>query len=147
MGLFITMRQGEEFRSKWLAAYPAFARWHRLCDEKARNGEPVRTLIGRRRYLYGDENRLTTQANNVVQGSCADAMKAAMVEVHRRLPPAARVVAVVHDELIVECDASDAEGVKALVEREMEEACVPIFGDAVRFVGEGGVGATWADAH
>ena len=147
MGLFITQRQGEEFRAKWLKAYPAFSRWHRTCDARAQGGEPVRTLIGRRRYLYGDENRLTTQANNVVQGSCADAMKAAMVEVHRRLPGSARVVAVVHDELIVECAAVDAEGVKALVEREMREACTPIFGSGVGFEAEGGVGSTWADAH
>ena len=147
VGAFITLNQAGEFRELWLSAYPAFRRWHQECDQRAQRGEHMRTRAGRRRYLYGDDNRLTTQANGVVQGTCADIAKAALVEIHRRLPATARIVAIVHDEIIVEADAGDAEAVLAMMQREMAEAGVPLLGTAVTLSAEGGIGATWADAH
>jgi DNA polymerase-1 len=105
----------------------------------------VRTLIGRRRWLYGDDNRLTTQANNVVQGTSADIMKAALVEIHRQLPTGAQLIACVHDEVIVECEDIDGEAVLELVLREMEEAAVPVLGTKIRISAEGGVLQSWGD--
>lgn len=145
VGMFISEREAGEFRRRWHKAYPAISEWHNVCQSRALQGSPMRTMTGRRRYLYGQDNRLTTQANNLVQGTSADIMKAALVEIHRQLPGTAHLVAVVHDEIIVECDEADAQDVLALVTREMEEAAVPIIGDSVRVLAEGGVLDSWGD--
>lgn len=145
LGLFISQREAADLLKKWHDAYPAFGRWHRQCQDAAMRGEPVRTRIGRRRLLYGDDNRLTTQANNVVQGTSADIMKMALVEIHRQLPPEAYLVATCHDEVIAECREQDAPALLELVLREMEEAAVPVLGTGIRIVAEGGVLSSWGD--
>ena len=145
LGLFITFNEAFDLLARWHEAYPAFGEWHKLCDRRADAGEPVRTLIGRRRWLYGDDNRLTTQANNVVQGTSADIMKAALVMIHRQLPTGAQLIATIHDEVIVECEDIDGEAVLELVLREMEEAAVPVLGTGIRISAEGGVLQSWGE--
>lgn len=145
LGLFISFNEAFDLLARWHAAYPAFGEWHKVCDQAADAGAPVRTRIGRRRFLYGDENRLTTQANNLVQGTCADIMKAALVEIHAQLPESAFLVATCHDEVLVECDECDGEAVMELVLREMEAAAVPILGNRLRFTASGGVLSSWGD--
>ena len=146
VGLFITMSQAAEFHSMWHRAYPAFGKWHKECQARAEAGAEMRTVIGRRRYLYGSDNKVTTQANNLVQGTGADISKAAMVEIHRRLPETARLLATVHDSFLIECDPGDAPGVLSMVKAEMEDAAVPILGNAVRLTAAGGYGPSWGEA-
>lgn len=145
LGLFISFNEAFDLLARWHEAYPAFNRWHERCQKLADAGEPVRTKIGRRRKLFGDDNRLTTQANNVVQGTSADIMKAALVEIHSQLPVGAFLVATVHDEVLVECDEADGDSVLAMVLREMEEAAVPVLGDGIRINAEGGALRSWGD--
>lgn len=145
IGLFISFNEAFDLLARWHEAYPAFGLWHERCDARAQAGEPVRTVTGRRRKLFGDDNRLTTQANNVVQGTSADIMKAALVEIHSQLPLSAYLVATVHDEVLVECDEADGDAVLAIVLREMEEAAVPVLGTGVRISAEGGVLSSWGD--
>jgi DNA polymerase-1 len=81
-----------------------------------------------------------------IQGTAADVMKLAMIRVHRRLQqelPQAKLLLQVHDELIVECPADQAEAASVILRQEMESAVsytVPLTVDC-------GVGASWADAH
>jgi DNA polymerase I-like protein with 3'-5' exonuclease and polymerase domains len=145
LGMFIAEKQARELLHLWHAAYPAFGRWHQECQAKAVKGEPVRTIIGRRRLLFGDENRLTVQANNQVQGTSADITKAALIAIHRGLPTSAFLIATVHDEILVECDEADAAGIAEMVIREMEEAAVPMLGTGIRIKAEGGVLTSWGD--
>lgn len=146
VGLFLSYKQAFDLLARWHAAYPAFGEWHKQCDARAMAGEPVRTVIGRRRYLKGkDENRLTVQANNQVQGTSADITKAALVEICIKLPPSAFLVATVHDEIIVECDAADADNVLQIVTKEMQEAAVPMLGTGITISAEGGVLNSWGD--
>jgi DNA polymerase-1 len=145
LGLFISTKEAGELLRKWHDAYPAFGKWHDYCSAMAMRGEPVRTRIGRRRLLFGEDNRLTTQANNVVQGTSADIMKAALIEIHRQLPPEAYLVATCHDEVIAECREEDGEALLEIVLREMEQAAIPILGDGIRIVAEGGVLTSWGD--
>jgi len=145
LGMFISEKQARELLQLWHAAYPAFGKWHQLCQAKAMKGDPVRTIIGRRRLLFGDENRLTVQANNVVQGTSADITKSALIAIHRALPLRAFLVATVHDEILVECEEADAEGIAEMVIREMEEAAVPMLGKGIRIKAEGGVLTSWGD--
>lgn len=145
VGIFISMREAAQFHEMWHNAYPAFGKWHQICQEKASAGAPMTTVIGRRRFLYGDDNKLTTQANNLVQGTGADIAKAAMVEIHRKLPEGARLIATVHDSFLVECEGQDAPVVLELMLKEMEDAGRSILGDAVKLSGEGGFGPSWGE--
>lgn len=145
IGQFISFRQASELLGRWHQAYPAFGRWHKLCKEQVDRGSPVRTRIGRRRQLKGEgnNNRVTVFANNWVQGTSADITKAAMISIHRQLPPNAWLIATIHDELILECDEADGDKVLELTLREMEAAAIPILGGICRIIAEGGVIDNW----
>ena len=105
---------------------------------------------GRRRYLIGEADRHTTFCNNTVQGSCASAMKLAMYGIHKQLKsvdPTARLVAQIHDELLIECSEDKADDVLSLAESTMTKAGAEIFGDSISMVAEGGIGNSWGEAH
>ena len=101
--------------------------------ELAKKQGYVTTLFHRRRYLpeLTASNRNTrafgerVAMNTPIQGTAADIIKIAMVRVYRRLKKEglkARLLLQVHDELIVEAPASEAEQVKRLLKEEMEDA-------------------------
>lgn len=122
--------------------------------EKAKKDGYVDTLYGRRRYLpelksanfnmrsFGERVAL----NMPVQGTAADIIKIAMVNVHAHLAKeglSAKLILQVHDELIVECPEAEAERVKTILSEEMENAAslsVPLVVDAH-------IGHSWAEAH
>ena len=122
--------------------------------EKAKRDGYVETLYGRRRSLpelkssnfaqrsFGERVAL----NMPIQGTAADIIKLAMVNVAARLRReglAAQLILQVHDELIVECPAAEAETVKKLLEEEMEN----VVHLAVPLPAEAKSGVTWAQAH
>ena len=137
-----------------------FAKYHGVRDymtrvvEQAKADGYVTTLFGRRRDLpelkssnfnlrsFGERVAL----NMPIQGTAADIIKAAMVRVDARMRAEklqARLLLQVHDELIVECPAEEAETVKAILTEEMEHVVdyrVPLLVDAK-------IGASWAEAH
>ena len=84
--------------------------------------------------------------NSPIQGTAADIIKAAMVRVDARMRAEgleAQLLLQVHDELIVECPAAEAETVRAILIEEMEHVVdyrVPLLVDAK-------IGASWAEAH
>ena len=84
--------------------------------------------------------------NMPIQGTAADIIKLAMVNVHSRLRAEglkARLILQVHDELIAECPQEEAERVKLILTQEMENAAhlsVPLTVDAH-------IGHSWAEAH
>jgi len=125
------------------------------CIEQARANGYVETMLGRRRPIVDIESSNPSRKslaermaiNSVVQGSAADLIKLAMVDLHARLSPHAEhrrggeppeipsvwMLLQIHDELVFECDASDAERVRALVVDRMQRAMdlrVPIVADA-----------------
>ena len=104
---------------------------------------------GRRRWLVGDARKHTTMANNIVQGSCASAMKLALHAIYQRLPKidsSARLVGVIHDEVLIECDPDSASSVLEMAEQSMVEAGKEIFGDEILLEAEGGIGDSWGSA-
>lgn len=149
LGQTISLAEGDAFLKAWLNAYPNIAKWHRQCRDMVQAGEPVRMVDGRRRFLYGDAAKHTTMANNIVQGSSASAMKLALYAIHDRMvmvDPSARLVGVIHDEVLIECDENCADEVLELAEKCMVEAGVEIFGDAILLKAEGGIGDSWGSA-
>jgi DNA polymerase I-like protein with 3'-5' exonuclease and polymerase domains len=147
VGVFISQKEGKEFHKMWHEAYPAFGKWHRQCDARARAKSPSFTVIGRRRYMFStDTNSVTTQSNSVIQGTGADITKAAMIEIHRKLPDTARLIATIHDEILIECDEADGESVLKMMLAEMEDAGLSVLGNGVRLIGEGSVAPSWGEA-
>lgn len=138
----------------YFARYGGVRRFLAETLEQARADGFVRTLFGRRRYLpdLASRNRALRQAaermavNSVIQGTAADLMKKAMVDVFAALREAglrARMVLQVHDELVFDLPAQEVEPASALIRDRMEGVHplrVPLR------VGIG-VGHDWREAH
>jgi DNA polymerase-1 len=138
-GLDLTEEQAGRYRDAFFKAYPGLKRWHRSMGDKAIN---TRTLAGRRRQ---DVRRYTEKLNTPVQGTGADGLKLALALLWERRAecPGAFPVLAVHDEIVVECDAGQAEAVGAWVARAMKDAMAPLV-DPVPVEVEVKTGRTWA---
>jgi DNA polymerase I len=122
--------------------------------EDARQTGYTETIMGRRRYLdkLNSENRNLREMaeraalNAPIQGSAADIIKVAMLNVRRALAAAglrSRLLLQVHDELVLEVAAGERAGVEEIVRREMAGAYS--LGDVPLDVSVG-FGRTWDDA-
>ena len=114
----------------------------------------IRTLMGRRRYLpdiTSANNTVRAQAERIainapMQGSAADIIKVAMVNIHRDIREQglkSRLLLQVHDELVFDAHGDELDGLKTVVRTRMEGAMaldVPLVVDM-------GVGKNWLEAH
>ena len=123
------------------------------CVEQARREGFVTTMLGRRRAVPQVHSRNPAERalgeriaiNTVVQGSAADLIKLAMIELHRILParhPGARMLLQIHDELLFETPAEDAPSLQRTVKEAMEGAMTL----RVPLKVEGGCGESWHQA-
>ena len=146
--------EANEFIDRYFASFPAVRGWIDATLEGARETGHVETLLGRRRPIpdiNADNSRTRSFAENAavntpVQGSAADIIKRAMIDVEERLEAsglAGRMLLQVHDELVFELPASELDATRALVTEAMEQAVeldVPLVVDC-------GHGASWLEAH
>ena len=151
--LGIEKKDAAKFIDAYMERYPGVKRYTEETLEEARETLRVKTLYGRVRQLPDirsrnyplRENAKRMAINARIQGTAADLMKLAMIAVDRRLRrelPAARLLLTVHDELVLEGPADQAEDLGALTREEMEgvaELAVPLSVDV-------GMGQTWYDA-
>ena len=150
----ISLEEAKRFIEAYFATYPGVHRYTVECINKAREQGYVTTLLGRRRYLpelFSDNPGMRVAAENMaintpVQGSSADLIKLAMINIRERLRREglrAQMLLQVHDELVFEVPLAELEAVKPLVVEEMERAIqldVPIKVDV-------GAGRNWFEAH
>jgi DNA polymerase I-like protein with 3'-5' exonuclease and polymerase domains len=94
----------------------------------------------------GEQARPTVWLNNVVQGTAASIVKATMVRVKRELPSHSRLIAQIHDELIVEAPVGAGEEIMQLMQDHLFAAGREILGDSVDMRGEGSVARSWGQA-
>jgi DNA polymerase-1 len=138
----------------YFARYRGVRRFLDETVEHAREQGFVRTLLGRRRYLpdLASRNRVLRSAaermavNTVIQGTAADLIKKAMVDVDRALAEAglrARMILQVHDELVFEAPPEEAERVGALARERMGR----VYPLAVPLEVDVGSGRNWREAH
>lgn len=147
-GVEITEDQARKYRDAWFAAYPAFKTWHQKSGRAAEKALAVRTPAGReRRWESLKEFAVTAAYNTPVQGGAAEAMLASLAHLDKALQGLDAVpLAVVHDEVIVECGEAIAVQVKGLLEQAMIQGFKDIFPDAPLVeVVEGAIGQSWAD--
>ncbi len=152
--LGIAQAEAQETIDRYFERYEGVKRFLDETKEQAKETGYVRTLLGRRRYLpdLSSRNRTLRQAaermavNTVVQGTAADLIKKAMIEVDAWLRDqglAATMILQVHDELVFDCPKKEAktlgEGVRELMEG--------VYALEVPLRVELGQGAHWREAH
>ena len=126
----ISREKAKAFIEKYLSTYSKVREWLEATKEEAHKVGYVETIFGRRRYLpeINSSNQMLKAAaeriavNMPIQGTAADLMKLAMLKVAQELPkefPKARMLLQVHDELVLEAPASQAEAVGRLVQKLM----------------------------
>ena len=152
--LEIPRKEAKDIIDGYFASYPKVKEYMDNVVEKAREEGFVSTIFGRRRYLndISSHNAVArglaerNAVNAPIQGSEADIMKIAMIDVHRRFAAEgirSRVILQVHDELVVDMLRSEQERVTAIVTECMESAAKL----KVRLIADAGVGDNWLEAH
>ena len=148
--LGISTEEATELFNRYFEAYPGVANWLQCTPQVSLERGYSLTLAGRKRfYLSGksepvyDRNRMTRedymllkanwfkvrggqerQAKNApIQGSNADITKVALILLYHKMPPYVKLVACVHDEIVLECPEEKAEAVKKLLATAMHKAC------------------------
>jgi DNA polymerase-1 len=125
-GLNLSEGEARRYRAAFFAAYPGLARWHRAASRQT--VKESRTLAGRRRLLDA-KTPYTHRLNSPVQGTEADGMKAALALLweRRAQAPGAFPMLVVHDEIVIEADADQAEAASAWVRQAMLDGMAPLI--------------------
>jgi DNA polymerase-1 len=148
----VTPHIAQEFIDSYFAGFPRVRHFIDRTLAEARASGIVKTMYGRRRLvpeLNSRNGQVRSAAERVavnlpIQGSAADIMKHAMIDVHAALKsrPAARMILTVHDELLFEVPREQAEEVVEIVRERMQSTAqlkVPLTVDV-------GIGENWNDA-
>ena len=144
--------EADQIIKDYKARFPRIDAFLEACVDQATDQGWVATILGRRRRIPQIASRNPSERalgarmaiNTVVQGSAADLIKRAMIDVHAALPkshPTARMLLQIHDELVLEVDEGEVDSVAELVRERMETAMrlrVPL-------VAEPSSGRCWAD--
>jgi DNA polymerase-1 len=155
--LAVPRQEAEAFIDGFFERYPAVMRYQDDLLAAARRDGYVGTILGRRRQFdssgirpgssYQNRSQAEREAINMeIQGSAADLMKLAMLNVFKRVKQErlkANMLLSVHDELVFECDPADVQKLATAVREEMVGAMalsVPLRVDV-------SVGPNWLDAE
>ena len=152
--LGIARKEAAEIINNYFTQFPGIRHYMDDTIAFARKNGYVETLTGRRRYLRdirSSNNTIRGSAernaiNAPIQGTAADMIKLAMVNIHRELQRQklqTKMLLQVHDELVFDLLESEEEAVRAIVEEKMKTA-IPLD---VRIDVDIGVGDNWLEAH
>ncbi len=151
--LDIPQEEADEFIQRYLAGFPAVAKWIEHTIAQGTEQGYVSTLFGRRRQVPELRSRRWEMrrqgerfaVNMVIQGTAADIMKMAMVRTDQAVRDAglrSRMILQIHDELLFEGPAEEAEQVKAIAIEQMAGA----FEMDPPLAVEVGIGSDWLAA-
>ena len=149
----MTRAEAKAFIDAYFERYPRIREFIDRCIEDAKRDGDVRTIFGRRRPIPEIHSRNRTAraqaerlaVNTVIQGSAADLIKTAMLQLHRRMIDEKlplRMLLQVHDELVFEAPRERAEAMSAVISDAMSHALdlkVPLHVDVHS-------GANWLEA-
>lgn len=150
----LSRAEAKQMIDAYFQTYPTMKGWMTAQVKKARELGYVETLLGRKRHLKDIQSnnfvvRSHAERNAVnapIQGSAADIIKIAMIEISKKLKEqnrATKMLLQVHDELIFEAPIEEVEAVTALITSCMENAVKT----TVPLLVEVGVGDHWLEAH
>ncbi|MBU0716829.1 MAG: DNA polymerase I, partial [Planctomycetes bacterium] len=148
----IPVGEAQAFINTYFMRYPGIRLFIDDCIARTKRTGYAETILGRRRPVPDLQSRNRQQralgeriaVNTVVQGSAADLIKRAMIDIHRELKTgqhSARMLIQVHDELVFEVPQRDVEREAEMIRQKMEHAMelsVPIVVDLAW-------GRTWAE--
>ena len=149
----VSQEDAQAFIDAYFAGFPRVRAFIDQTLDEARRTGVVRTMAGRRRLVPNLTSRnfqMRAQAereavNMPIQGTAADILKKAMIDLHAELPRRGlktRMILTVHDELLFECERAEADATAAVVREQMENAAtlaVPLTVDV-------GIAENWRDA-
>lgn len=146
--------ESKELIDAYYETYPKLKKYMSELVDFARDNGYVQTVLGRRRYLkdINSRNAVVRSAaernavNAPIQGSAADIIKIAMINIHKKLTEGnfkTKMLLQVHDELVFDAHKTELEEVRTLIKTEMENA----YSLAVPLDVEIGTGDNWLVAH
>ena len=152
--LNISRKDARDFIDQYFSLYSSVKDFMDNTIAEARECGYTLTMFNRRRYLpdLKSDNRQVRESaeriaiNSPIQGSAADLIKVAMIQLSRNLKKIklnSKMILQVHDELLFECPIQEKKEIESLVCKEMEGACtlsVPLVVDI-------GWGKNWNEAH
>jgi DNA polymerase-1 len=150
----LSRSEAKELIDTYYKTYPKLRNYMSDLVDFARDNGYVQTVLGRRRYLkdINAANAIVRGAaernavNAPIQGSAADIIKIAMINIHKKLQEGAyktKMLLQVHDELVFDVYKPELDEIKTLIKTEMENA----YTLAVPLDVEVGVGENWLEAH
>lgn len=153
--LGISRKEATELIQNYFREFSGLKTYMENIVKSAREHGYVKTLLGRRRNLRDINSRNALTASNAervaintpIQGTAADMIKLAMIEIHRTFNErklASKMVLQVHDELVFDVYKPELEQVRSIIEDKMKNA-IPEF--KVPMQVETGVGNNWLEAH
>ena len=143
-GLFLTLDEAQTKLDQWKSAFPQLIAWQR--DQGNESG-PIYTLMGRRRLITEFSDKYTTRLNTQVQGTGGDCMKAALIllwEKYLSVNNDWKLVANVHDEVVIEVPEQDKDEAQIVLKECMESAAYEVLLVEVPIVAEPGYGDDWS---
>jgi len=150
----LSRKESAELIDAYYATYPKLKSFMSNQVDFARENGYVQTVLGRRRYLkdINSANMMVKSGaernavNAPIQGSAADIIKIAMINIHKKLTSEnwkSKMLLQVHDELVFDVHNSELEIIKPIIKHEMENA----FKMDVPLDVEIGIGKNWLEAH
>ncbi|MBU3026281.1 DNA polymerase I [Zobellia galactanivorans] len=150
----LSRSEAKELIDTYYKTYPKLRNYMSEQIDFARENGYVQTVLGRRRYLkdINGSNQVVRGAaernavNAPIQGSAADIIKIAMINIHRKLTEGnykSKMLLQVHDELVFDIFKPELDELKSLIKSEMENA----YTLSVPLDVEVGIGQDWLEAH
>jgi DNA polymerase-1 len=150
----LSRKESADLIEAYYQTYPRLKSYIQEQIDFARENGYVQTILGRRRYLkdINSQNAIVrggaerNAVNAPIQGSAADIIKIAMINIHQKLTSEnwkSKMLLQVHDELVFDVHNSELEKIKPMIKHEMEHA----FTLAVPLDVDLGSGKDWLEAH
>ncbi|MEX0291143.1 MAG: DNA polymerase I [Flavobacteriaceae bacterium] len=150
----LSRTEAKELIETYYKTYPKLRNYMSEQVDFARENGYVETILGRRRYLKDINSRNAVvrgaaernAVNAPIQGSAADVIKLAMINIHKRFKEekfTSKMLLQVHDELVFDAHKDELETIKPIIRSEMERA----YELAVPLDVELGMGENWLEAH
>lgn len=140
--VYLTEEQAKEFISRFYEKYDGFRVWQNTITNNTFYSS--RTILGRRRLFLNGGN-YTQLINTPIQGVEGDILKTALSSLLNDLKgTSGKIVATIHDEIIVECNRNEGEEIAKMVRNIMEEAGEQ-FLKTIPVVAEATIAASWAE--
>jgi DNA polymerase-1 len=156
--LDISRALAQDYIDSYFSRYPKVLDYMEQTKEQASKLGYVETVFGRRLYLpeINAKQVMRRQAaertaiNAPMQGTAADIIKKAMLEVDGwlgRTNVDCRMIMQVHDELVFECPKDEIHDVSKLIKKEMEQANLPLVPLNIPILVDFGEADNWSEAH